>query len=118
MTTTEISTTVTVRYWGACNDGKRAPHRLVEFKDALDAAIAEIPREHLGSATIEFEPDFEYGEAYSAVRITYERPETPEETAARIDGERAHWIEQLASARDRVTYCTAQLDALPVKRRV
>lgn len=114
----DCATTVTVRYWGACNDGRQAPHRLVEFQDALEDAIAEIPKAHLDSAVIEFEPDFEYGEAYSAVRITYDRPETPEETAARIDGERAHWSEQLASARDRATYCMAQLDSLPVKRRV
>lgn len=114
----EVSVTETVRYWGACNDGTHAPHRLVEFQDALEQAVLEIPAKYLGSASIDFEPDSEYGEYYSAVRITYERPETPAETIARLGDERAHWNAQLESARERVAYCTAQLDALPVKRRV
>ena len=113
------SSAVTVRHWGVCSDEQNAvPSSLMAFRHELDKAIAEIPPEYLDSAEIDFRHDYEFGESYDACRITYERPETPEETAARIDGERAHWSEQLASARERVTYCTAQLDALPVKRRV
>lgn len=111
--------TETVRYWGACSDNGEVPPRMLsDFMDALDAAMNEIPREYRATAEIDFDPDQEYGETYDAVRITYERPETPAETTVRLANERAHWNEQLAAARERVTYCTGQLDALPVKRRV
>lgn len=111
--------TETVRYWGACSDNGDVPPRMLsDFMAELNAAMNEIPREYRATAEIDFDPDSEYGETYDAVRITYERPETPAETTVRLENERWHWNEQLATARERVAYCTAQIDALPVKRRV
>lgn len=106
---TEHTVTVTVRHCGAGQDDGFAPHNVSEFHRWLCVAMAEIPDDCLHTATIDFEPDYEYGEHYSAVRITYERPETADETAARISDRRKHWERQLNDAQERIAYCEQQL---------
>lgn len=106
---TNHTVTVKVRHCGAGQNDGFAPHILVEFQAWLRSALDEIPADCLDSAEIDFEPDYEHGEHYSAVRITYERPETAEETAKRQAEHRAHWESQLASAHDRIAYCEQQL---------
>lgn len=88
------------------------PILLVDAVQAFSEDLLSIPAEYRASAEIDFEPGFEYGESYPCVRITYERPETPEETAERLAGERGHWEGQLNQARARVDYCLAQIDGL------
>lgn len=109
---TTHTVTVTVRHCGAGQGDGFAPYNLVEFQAWLRSAMDEIPADCLASAEIDFEPDYEHGEYYSAVRITYERPETADETAARISDRRKHWEQQLNDAQELVTYCEQQLAGL------
>lgn len=107
-----VTITETIRHCGPCGDtGEGVPHKLTEFQDWLAKAVLEIPPKYLGTAEIDFEPDYEFGEYYAAVRITYERQEAPEETATRITKEREHWSGQLEQARERVALCEQQLAA-------
>lgn len=88
------------------------PILLVDAVQALSEDLLSIPVEYRASAEIDFEPGFEFGESYACVRITYERPETDEEEAERLAGERGHWEGQMKAAADRVAYCKAQIDGL------
>lgn len=92
--------------------GEYLPRSLTDAVRAFSKDWLSIPAEYRESAEIDFEPVFEYGESYACVRITYERPETDEEAAERLAGERGHWEGQLKAAADRVAYCQAQIDEL------
>lgn len=91
-------TTITVREYGY---GERAigfpPRDLPQLIQALQETLLEVPPEYRDSAEVSFEPAWEFGESYEHVRITYERPETPEEEATRKATERAatlKWIDE------------------------
>lgn len=106
-------TTITekVKTYGYGGDAD-LPILLVDAVQAFGEDLLSIPAEYRESAEIDFEPCFEYGESYACVRITYERPETDEEAAERLAGERGHWEGQLKAAADRMAYCQAQIDGL------
>lgn len=111
-----ITVTETAKIWGVQTE--LPEHNLAKFLDELDNVYHNIPFEFRPSAEIDFDPYFDCaGDSYPQVRITYERPEAPEEVALRVGDDRKRWMDQLEEARERVTYCTAQLDALPVVRR-
>ena len=89
---------ITVREYGY---GEKSagypPHKLTEAIQVFQETLLEIPPEYRNSTEVSFEPVWSYGESYEHVRITYERPETPEEEAARRSEERANmtkWIEE------------------------
>lgn len=90
--------TVTVRQYGYGEDSAGfPPHSLPAAIQALQETLLEIPLEYRESAEVSFEPAWEYGESYEQVRITYERPETEAEEAARRSEERANltkWIDE------------------------
>jgi hypothetical protein len=110
-TVTEVA-----KIWGVATE--LPEHSLGKFLDELDHVYYSIPSDCRASAEIDFDPYIDCaGDSYPQVRITYERPETPAEKAKRTGDERAHWMEQLENARERVDYCTKQLDSLPVNRR-
>lgn len=112
----EHTVTETVKVWGVRTEFPE--HKLGKFLDEVECVYYNIPTEHRASAEIDFEPYFDCaGESYPQVRITYERPESQEEANSRADEDRKRWMEQLEQARERVTYCEAQLNDLPVKRR-
>lgn len=101
--------TETALNWSVAVD-RQAPHGLDEVLLLLNEARLSIPAEYRQTAEIDFEPYFDCaGDSYPQIRITYERPETDEETAERIAGERGHWEGQLHQARSRVDYCLAQI---------
>lgn len=104
--------TETALNWSVAGD-RQAPHGLDEVLLLLNEARLAIPAEYRSTAEIDFEPYFDCaGDSYPQIRITYERPETVEEAAARVASERAHWGDQLKAATDRVAYCLAQVDGL------
>jgi len=84
----------------------------------INAAVKEIPTDHISTAIIELEPDSEFGETYTSLRITYSRPETNDEQLSRLNKDRDHWMRQLEESRSREAYCLSQLDALPTYRRI
>lgn len=90
--------TITVREYGFSENAVGLPpHNLVEAIQAFQETLLEIPPEYRESAEISFEPEWHCGEYYRQVRITYERPETPEEEASRKEEERAavaRWIDE------------------------
>ncbi|MBZ9984891.1 hypothetical protein LB521_27545 [Mesorhizobium sp. BR-1-1-8] len=105
----ESTVTETVKIWGVQTDWPK--HNLAKFLDELDHVYHGIPFEFRPTAEIDFEPYYDCaGDSYAQVRVTYERPENPEESAKRMGDERRNWMEQLEAARERVTYCTARLD--------
>lgn len=114
--TMTITTTENVKVWGV--RGEMPEHNLAKFLDELGHVYHSIPFGNRPYAEIDFEPYYELGEHYAQVRVTYERPERPEETTKRLVDERVHWNAQLEEARRRVDYCAAQIDALPVERKV
>ena len=95
-------------------DGEDIPHGLLAFTARLNAAAQEIPTQYLEHAEIDVEPEWEHGEAYTAVMVSYARPETPAEKAARVEQERADWQWRLDEARAHAARCEerlAELDA-------
>lgn len=88
------------------------PRLLVDAVQTLSEDLLSIPAEYREDAEIDFEPGFEYGESYARVRVTYERPETEAEAAARTASERAHWGDQLNQARARVGYLLGKIGGL------
>lgn len=108
----EHTTTVTVRYWGTCSPDRHIPYRAAEFLEAVQTAFNEIPEEYRDSAVFDADPDYEFGETYSALRLTYERPETPPEASARRAAERDHWRAQRAEAVQRIAICDEELSKL------
>ena len=106
-------TTITVREWGTVasmrNGGDHIPYRLSDMIAELALAQAEIPPEHRATAHVDCEPDYEFGEHYEAMRVTYSRPMDADELAAYHVEERKHWEGQLAEAEQRVAYCRGEL---------
>jgi hypothetical protein len=101
-----------VKVWGV-HDEFPEPN-LGKFLDELDHVYYSIPAELRASAIIDFDPYYDCaGDAYAQVRITYDRPATPEDIALWTADARKNWMDQLEEARERVAYCTAQLDTLP-----
>ncbi len=91
-----VTETVRVYGYGDAESGY-PPHNLKEAIAAFQGALEEIPEECRDNASIDFEPHWSHGETFERVSITYERPETAEETAARVAHERAtmtKWIEE------------------------
>lgn len=104
--------TETALNWSVAGD-RQAPHGLDEVLLLLNEARLSIPAEYRSTAEIDFEPYFDCaGDSYPQIRITYERPETPEETETRAANERAHWDDQLNQARSRVDFCLGKIDGL------
>lgn len=105
--------TETVATWGtAC--GNFVPHRLEDFLLAVSEACAAIPDEYSHTAEIDCTPQYEFGEAYSQVVISYERPMTDEEIAADKADRLQHWRDQHRQAYEREKYCWEQiLDLYP-----
>lgn len=101
--------TIKVRHYGICGDDGNIPYDLAQFLYAIQAAFNEVPIKYLQTAEVDCEPDYEYGEHYAAVRITYERPMTDDELAEYRERERNHWNEQKAAAEARASYCAQQL---------
>jgi len=112
-----ILVTENAKVYGVTTDAPE--HNLARFLDEMDNVYHNIPFEYRPSAMIHFEPYHDCaGDVYEQVRVTYERPETPDETSGRLAGEYENWSKQLEQARKRVAYCIAQIDALPVERSV
>ncbi|MBY3263897.1 hypothetical protein HFO15_19925 [Rhizobium laguerreae] len=90
--------TITVREYGYSMDCQGyPPHNLRDAISAFSAALDEIPEPYRDTASIDFEPYWSHGETFEYVRVTYDRPETDEETTSRIAAERAammKWIEE------------------------
>lgn len=107
-----ITTTETIRHFGAGKDNGSIPYKLEELINTLMQARMEIPQECWDGASVDCEPDYEFGEHYASMRITYERPMTPDEIVARNAENRRHWLGQLADAEKRIEYCNGQLAAL------
>lgn len=104
--------TETALNWSVAGD-RQAPHALDEVLLLLNEARLSIPAEYRSTAEIDFEPYFDCaGDSYPQICITYERPETEAEAAARVASERAHWGYQLNQARARVDFCLGQIDRL------
>ena len=79
------------------------PTTLLDFNAWLQAHIASIPPEYRSRAEILFDSRESYGDAiYVTVCISYERPETPEELAERIQGSRQAIAEK--ALRERLLY--------------
>lgn len=98
---TKIETrTVVVLYQERVDDG---PFNLYgmplnEFIAALEDLRDEIPEEYRDAAQIEVSSEADYDSYTPAIRITYTRPETPEEAetrAARVAASRRHELERL-----------------------
>ena len=115
MTTSDTpQTTITVREWGYANcPHGTIPYRLPELIAELQAALMAIPEEHRHTATVDCEPDYEFGEHYAAMRVTYERPMNSDELAAMHVENRRHWEGQLADAERRVETCRRELGDTP-----
>ena len=56
---------------------------LLAFRDWLAQQIESIPAEYRDVAKIDIGTDSSYDTCYATLEIKYQRPETPEETAAR-----------------------------------
>lgn len=106
----ERTTTVEVLRMGY--GGEEIPHNLLAFTARLNAAAQEIPTEYLERAEIYVDPECEHGEYYPAVMVVYDRPETPDEKAARVKQERADWQWRLDEARTHAARCEARLAEL------
>ena len=106
----ERTTTVEVLRMGY--DGEEIPHNLLAFTARLNAAAQDIPTEYLERAEIYVEPEWEHGESYPAVMVVYDRPETPDEKAARVKQERADWQWRLDEAQFKVAHCEERLAEL------
>jgi hypothetical protein len=95
---TPIEKTITLRTYGYGEDTVGyPPHGLVEAIDALQEAFFEIPTEYRESAEVDFSAQWEHGETFDRIRITYSRLETQEEADARELQERQatlKWIEE------------------------
>jgi hypothetical protein len=60
------------------------PKKLTEFLEWLNKHVAQIPKEFIASAEIEFDSVSDYGDGhYAAIEISYMRPETDEEMSER-----------------------------------
>ncbi len=104
--------TVTVATWGTMHD-RPIPHNLTEFFAALNEVRLSIPSEYRAAAEIDLEPEYEFGDSYARLRVTYERPMTDEEEEAQRIKDRAHWLDQKDQAFARVAYCERELALLP-----
>lgn len=85
------------------------PHKLTDLIDVLQSVLERIPAEFRDTAEVDCGPDYEYGESYEAIRITFERPATPEEVEQQLSADREHWTQQLKQAQERIAYCESQL---------
>lgn len=109
------TTTVKVATYGFnCRYDAPIPHKLTDLIDVLQSVLERIPAEFRDTAEVDCDPDHEYGESYEAIRITYERPATPEEVEARLSVDREHWTQQLKQAQERIAYCELQLATRPL----
>ncbi|WP_024898825.1 hypothetical protein [Brucella rhizosphaerae] len=104
--------TEAVKTYGAGGDSD-IPILLVDAVQTLSEDLLSIPEEYRDNAQVDFEPFYELGEYYSRISVTYERPETADETAARITDDRVHWRNQLREAQARVAYCEDRLWKTP-----
>lgn len=86
--------------YGSLVDGnKYEPDTLPEVMAWLHVLIADIPAEYRATAKMEIESVGGYeGEHHAEVAVYYERPETEEERAGRIDCEKRWYEDQLARA--------------------
>jgi hypothetical protein len=85
------------------------PRGLWGFIAALNEAAQTIPAEYRDGAEIDAGSCWEYDEGYAHLRITYERPETPGETAARESAEQEDLNRHIEDARGYVARLEAQL---------
>lgn len=78
------------------------PENAVAFRDWLNAKLATIPPEHLEHAKVEIKSESTQDSHAPTIKISYERPETPEEIATRERRETERQAER--EARDRETW--------------
>lgn len=64
------------------------PKSLAEFCTWLNDIVAQIPVEYHHAARIEFDTEYQYGDPWWSLQISYLRPETPEETRVREEAAR------------------------------
>lgn len=88
------------------------PYKLDEFFAKLNEVRLSIPAEYRDSAEIDCDPEWERGESYARVRISYSRPMTEEEVAEQAAEDREHWAGQLQDAVERQAYCQKQIAEL------
>lgn len=69
---------------------------LVEFISEFKRHLESIPEEFRSGAVVEIDATSSYDSYYAQIEITYTRPETAAEEAARLGDEtaRAHFLEQ------------------------
>mgnify|MGYP001017801535 CR=1 FL=1 len=85
-----LTTEIEVLHLGiASKGGDFVPHKLVDLIATLQGELDSVPAEFIESAEYSFEPDYEYGDSYDALRVTYTRPETSAEREARVARELA-----------------------------
>lgn len=106
-------TTIIVREWGTAKLDGNIPYRLPELVAELQTALIAMPEEHRHTAYVDCEPDYEFGEHYAAMRVTYERPMNADELAAMHVGKRRHWERRLADAERRVAECRKEFGIPP-----
>jgi hypothetical protein len=66
------------------------PESAIDFMAFWQAKLDLIPEEFAGSATIEIDCDIEYDCIGTDIKVSYERPETVEETKSRKASEDLH----------------------------
>lgn len=95
-----IEKTITVRTYGYGHDAELCglpPHGLAETIAILQEALLEIPPEYREQAEVDFSSQWELGETYDRLCITYSRLENDDEAESRQALERTaivKWIEQ------------------------
>lgn len=68
----------------------------------MQSHMAAIPEAHRASAKFEIRASFEYGDPIAMIEVSYERPETAEEIAKRLDREASAVAER--ENRERLEY--------------
>ncbi len=84
-----------------------------DFIKLITDCISSMPAEYRDSARVDFEKEDEYGDTYCYLEISYDRPETDQEEAARIQQESAHYAANEARERQQFLALQAKFGAKP-----
>lgn len=75
-------------------DSNWPPEEFAAFREWLEDKREEIPEEFMASAMIQIDSKISYGQSLATIKVSYDRPETPQEVAARQAKEQARMGEQ------------------------
>ena len=96
------------RYW----DGN-VPEGVGDFIDWLTALREGVPAEYRASMKFEIDTATEWDSTYATIEVSYERPETDEEMAGRIQAAARRQRERLDRARREYERLKAHFEPLP-----